>query len=104
MREVVADFDLSKLIAPSPSDQFNDSLTQDPGIDETAHEHTGERLGPQPVERMRPSARAGTMPASARDNENLTLLEARAYMQKIARLLRDSGRISEHEHRSVVRS
>jgi general secretion pathway protein A len=111
LREVVADFDLSKLITPSAADQFTDTLTTDFGMeDAAAHEHT-ERLGPQPVERPRNNGRVTAMPAGGRDHgreplhdENLTLLEARAYMQKIARLLRDSSRSPEHEHRGVSRS
>ena len=40
---------------------------------------------------------------NSRDNEALTLLEAKAYMQSIVKLLRENGRVPESEERTVGR-
>ncbi|HYA64568.1 MAG TPA: AAA family ATPase [Candidatus Sulfotelmatobacter sp.] len=87
MREVAADFDLTRLVtqptANRPQDVFMEE-PQRPGSDWLRPESPEQRSVPSiPV----------NIAANSRGKEPLTLMEAKAYMQRISQLLRDDPRI-----------
>jgi general secretion pathway protein A len=86
LREVAADFDLTKLVTqPAGSDSLEDLVDE-------ATRRAGDWPGHQSPDR-RPRATPGSFLAGSRDNEALTLMEAKAYMQRIIQLLRDGSRV-----------
>jgi general secretion pathway protein A len=97
MNEVAADFDLSQLVT-----QVGESDALDLMVEEGSHGSVEWHQMPSP-ERRPSNGRSGQAAAHARDNEALTLVEAKAYMQSIVKLLRDGSRIPELEHRSTRR-
>jgi general secretion pathway protein A len=89
MREVASDFDLSKLVThpagmEAPLDMVGDEFSR--------------RAADWTVAQSSEKRPARTVPASfaanSGEDETLTLPEAKAYMQRIIQLLRDSSRIS----------
>jgi general secretion pathway protein A len=89
LREVAADFDLSKLVNPvAAGDPASDFL-----MEEVAR-HGSEWPEP-PVQESRPRSKPSPsfVANTTRDNDPLTPLEAKAYMQRIIQLLRDSSRV-----------
>jgi general secretion pathway protein A len=97
MKEVAADFDLSQLVT-----QVGESDALDLMVEEGSHGGVDWQNMPNP-ERRPSNGRSANAAAHARDNEALTLVEAKAYMQSIVKLLRDGSRIPELEHRSTSR-
>jgi hypothetical protein len=96
MKEVAADFDLSQLVT-----QVGENASLDLMVEEGSH--GGVDWQDVPPERRPSNGRSANPAAYARDNEALTLVEAKAYMQSIVKLLRDGSRIPELEHRSTRR-
>jgi general secretion pathway protein A len=90
MREVAADFDLNKLLSPVASgDPTPDFL-----FEEASRRTTPEWPEPAMAEsRSHRTARTGSFVANPRDNDPLTPIEAKAYMQRIIQLLRDGSRV-----------
>jgi general secretion pathway protein A len=88
LREVAADFDLTKLVSQPAG---NDSL-EDLVVDE-ATRRGGDWAGRQSSDRRHVRGTPGSFLAGSRDNEALTLMEAKAYMQRIIQLLRDGSRV-----------
>jgi len=97
MQEVASDFDLSQLVT-----QVGESDALDLMVEEGSHGSLDWQGVPNP-ERRPSNGRSANAAAHARDNEALTLVEAKAYMQSIVKLLRDGSRIPELEHRSTRR-
>ena len=99
MKEVAADFDLSQLVT-----QVGENTALDL-IAEEAASRGGVDWQEAPSSERRPSngRPANAAHARDRDNEALTLVEAKAYMQSIVKLLREGSRVPELEHRSTRR-
>jgi general secretion pathway protein A len=88
LREVAADFDLSKLQSPvAPGDPAPDFLFEE------AARQTVEFPEPPGAESRTVRTRPASFVATPRDNTPLTPIEAKAYMQRIIQLLRDGSRI-----------
>jgi hypothetical protein len=90
LREVAADFDLSKLVSPvAAGDPATDFL-----VEEVSRRTTSDWPEPPMHENRVKSKPSPSFVANAtRDNDPLTPLEAKAYMQRIIQLLRDSSRV-----------
>ncbi len=97
MKEVAADFDLSQLVT-----QVGENASLDLMVEEGSHGDVDWQDVPK-AERRPSNGRSANAAAHARDNEALTLVEAKAYMQSIVKLLRDGSRIPDLEHRSTRR-
>jgi general secretion pathway protein A len=87
LREVAADFDLTALVTPvGGSDVSLEPVAGQAQLPSSTwpelHVHETRTIKSMP----------GTFVAAAKDNEALTLLEAKAYMQRIIQLLRDGPR------------
>jgi general secretion pathway protein A len=98
MQEVAGDLDLSKLLA--------DAAPQDNALHLVGDEHSQgntDWLEVPAVEKRPGNGKAKGYAPNARDNEALTLLEAKAYMQSIVKLLRENPRAPETEERTVGR-
>jgi general secretion pathway protein A len=90
MREVAADFDLSKLVTPvATGDPASDFLMEEA----SRWSSSTEWPEPQMHENRTMKSKPSSFGATARDNDPLTPLEAKAYMQRIIQLLRDSSRV-----------
>jgi general secretion pathway protein A len=90
MREVAADFDLSKLVThpagmEAPLDMIGEEFPTPRATDWNVMQNPEKR----PVRTA-----SSNFGANSRENETLTLPEAKAYMQRIIQLLRDNSRIS----------
>jgi hypothetical protein len=89
MREVAADFDLTKLQSPvAAGDPMPDFL-----IEEAARHTADWPEPPVPEARLRSTSKVGSYVSTPRENDPLTPIEAKAYMQRIIQLLRDGSRI-----------
>jgi general secretion pathway protein A len=90
LREVAADFDLSKLVSPvAAGDPAADFL-----LEEASRRTTGDWPEPPLHEnRVKSKPSPSFVANTSRDNDPLTPLEAKAYMQRIIQLLRDSSRV-----------
>ena len=95
MKEVAADFDLSQLVT-----QVGDNFSPDLPVEVNA-QGSNDWQEVQSAEKRPTSVRPGSFAAHSKDNEALTLVEAKAYMQSIVKLLRNGSRIPELEHSSV---
>jgi hypothetical protein len=87
LREVAADFDLTGLVTAPAGHE----APQDLVVDEASH-RSGDWSSLQSPGRRPGRGESGGLTASARSNEALTLLEAKAYMQRIIQLLREGSR------------
>ena len=89
MREVAADFDLSKLVTPvAAGDPASDFV-----FEEASRRSSTDWSEPQMHENRTVKSKPSGFVANPRDNDPLTPLEAKAYMQRIIQLLRDSSRV-----------
>jgi general secretion pathway protein A len=96
MQEVAGDLDLTKLLAEAGDSSLH-LVTEETsrGSSDWADAHSPER---------RPSnGKPRSYVPNSRDNEALTLLEAKAYMQSIVKLLRDGSRVPEPEEQHIGR-
>jgi general secretion pathway protein A len=87
VREVAADFDLSKLVSQTGTSDSTPEF-----IEDTAALRSNDWPDLQPVPKRPPHSRNG---APHRGDETLTLVEAKAYMQRIIQLLRDGASLPE---------
>lgn len=88
MHEVAADFDLTKLVSPvAPGDPTSDLLMEE------ISRRPNDFPEPPAFENRTLRTKPATHAANPRDNDPLTPLEAKAYMQRIIQLLRDSSRV-----------
>jgi general secretion pathway protein A len=92
MKEVAADFDLSQLVT-----QVGDNFSPDLPVEENSR-GSNDWQEVQSAEKRPTSVRPGSFAAN---NEALTLVEAKAYMQSIVKLLRNGSRIPELEPNSI---
>jgi hypothetical protein len=97
MREVAADFDLTKLLSQAGS---NDPAA-DFGEDSAPRSNDWPDL--QTLTKRASQSRPAAAANNARNNEALTLVEAKAYMQRIIQLLRDGSPIPNQASEGVAR-
>jgi len=96
VREVAADFDLSKLLTPAGTSDSTPETLEDMG---TLRSNDWPDL--QPVPKRTPHSRNGA--SHPRNDDTLTLVEAKAYMQRIIQLLRDGASPEDTEKIARIR-
>jgi len=102
MQEVAGDLDLTKLLADAaPYDASLHLVNEEPARADGSWMDVPNLAGPN-LERRPGNGKPRSFVPNSRDNEALTLLEAKAYMQSIVKLLRDS-RAPEAEEQTIGR-
>lgn len=97
MQEVAQDFDLSKLLSEAAGTEAAPDLVLEEASRGTNHwPEVAQPKGPVMV-------RPRNYGPNPRDNDPLTLVEAKAYMQSIVKLLREGSRVPEPEQQRVGR-
>jgi len=93
VKEVAADFDLTKLLTPAEGNEAQPDANV--GESAAAAGDCADLASPVPIDEGRAAlGRPRNDAAASGDNEALTLVEAKAYMQSIAKRLRDNARIA----------
>ncbi len=99
VREVAADFDLSKLVTQVPSNDYRAELAAEASFRQS-NDWPDLQLGRRPNSNGR--SRPELVTPGAKNDDAITLLEAKAYMQRIIELLRDRPQSADQTDKHVA--